>query len=73
MYFRNERLQYFLNRWPGRRTFGIYRFLPIFFVAGAVLEFSMIKWQVGETNFYKVYKRNQARKIVATRLSQENA
>ena len=44
-------LRYYLNLWPGERHFGIYRFLPIFFVLGAALEFSMINWRVGETNF----------------------
>lgn len=42
-----------LNKWPGKKYFGIYRFLPIFFVLGAALEFSMINWHVGETNFCK--------------------
>lgn len=42
-----------LNRWPGKRYLGEYRFLPVFFVLGAALEFSMINWQVGETNFCK--------------------
>lgn len=42
-----------LDKWPGKKTFGIYRFLPIFFVLGAALEFSMINWTVGETNFCK--------------------
>lgn len=44
---------------PGDRTFGLYRFLPFFFAFGAVLEFSMIKWTVGETNFYNTYKKRQ--------------
>lgn len=43
----------FLDKWPGKRTFGIYRFLPLFFGLGAALEFSMINWHVGETNFCK--------------------
>lgn len=47
----SRNLKHFLNRWPGKETFGIYRFLPIFFTLGAALEFSMINWRVGETNF----------------------
>lgn len=43
-----------LDKWPGKRIFGIYRFLPVFFVLGAALEFSMINWTVGETNFCKL-------------------
>lgn len=47
-------LKNFLNKWPGKKTFGLYRFLPIFFVLGAALEFSMINWRVGEVNFCKL-------------------
>lgn len=47
------RLRKLLNQWPGKNIFGIYRFLPAFFVLGAALEFSMINWTVGETNFCK--------------------
>ncbi|XP_064538863.1 small integral membrane protein 4 [Drosophila montana] len=53
-----------LDSWPGKRRFGIYRFLPLFFVLGAALEFSMIKWTVGETNFYRTFKRRQAKNYV---------
>jgi len=45
---------------PGKKYFGLYRFLPFFFVLGAALEFSMINWTVGETNFYRTYKKRQA-------------
>lgn len=44
-------VQRLLDSWPGKQRFGIYRFLPIFFVLGAALEYSMINWTVGETNF----------------------
>ncbi|XP_022210463.2 small integral membrane protein 4 [Drosophila obscura] len=53
-----------LDSWPGKRRFGIYRFLPLFFVLGAALEFSMINWTVGETNFYSTFKRRQAKNYV---------
>jgi len=49
-----------LDKFPGKKTFGLYRFLPFFFVLGASLEFSMINWTVGETNFYRTYKKRQA-------------
>jgi hypothetical protein len=35
---------------PGKR-FGVYRTLPIFFLFGAALEYSMIHWRAGTTNF----------------------
>lgn len=43
-----------LDKWPGKKYLGIYRFLPIFFALGAALEFSMIHWKVGSTNFCKI-------------------
>lgn len=61
---RNNVLRKVLDAIPGKRRFGVYRFLPIFFCMGAALEFAMIKWTVGETNFYRVYKKKQAAKLV---------
>lgn len=52
-----------INNLPGRKRFGIYSILPLCFLAGAVLEFSMIHWTVGETNFYRIYKRNQVERL----------
>ena len=49
-----------LDSVPGKKYFGLYRFLPFFFLLGASLEFSMINWTVGETNFYRTYKKRQA-------------
>jgi hypothetical protein len=46
-------LRRFLDKWPGKKYLGIYRFLPIFFFLGAALEFAMINWHVGEVNFCK--------------------
>ncbi|XP_059491278.1 small integral membrane protein 4 [Neocloeon triangulifer] len=59
----NRGLQKLLDKWPGKKTFGIYRFLPLFFALGAALEFSMINWTVGETNFYRTYKRRQVQEL----------
>ncbi|KRK06741.1 small integral membrane protein 4 [Drosophila yakuba] len=53
-----------LDSWPGKKRFGVYRFLPLFFFLGAGLEFSMINWTVGETNFYRTFKRRQAKNYV---------
>lgn len=52
-----------LDKLPGKEIFGVYRFLPVFFCLGAALEFSMINWRVGETNFYKTYKSRQAKEL----------
>ena len=45
---------------PGKKALGVYRFLPLFFLMGAALEFSMINWTVGETNFCKGIEFNVA-------------
>ncbi|XP_021968033.1 small integral membrane protein 4 [Folsomia candida] len=55
-----------LDRIPGNNRLGMYRFLPFFFVLGAALEFSMIKWDVnGQVNFYRTYKRRRAEEVAA--------
>lgn len=48
---RSKKLARFLKRWPGEKYLGIYKFMPVFFALGALLEFSMIKFRVGEVNF----------------------
>ena len=44
-------IRFTIEKWPGKKLFGVYRFLPLFFVLGASVEFSMIKWSVGDINF----------------------
>lgn len=70
MLFYSLTLEKLLKKWPGKRLFGIYRFLPIFFVAGAALEFSMIKLHVNGVNFYDTYKRKRIDEMVEERLNQ---
>ncbi|KAL6423772.1 hypothetical protein ACFW04_010326 [Cataglyphis niger] len=65
------RLRKLFDKWPGKRIFREYRFLPIFFFLGAALEYSMINWHVGEVNFYKTYKRRRIEELVEERLQQE--
>ncbi|XP_077869387.1 ubiquinol-cytochrome c reductase complex assembly factor 5-like [Saccoglossus kowalevskii] len=63
--YTSSRLRYFLKKWPGKKTLGVYRFLPLFFVVGAGLEWVMINAKVapgGET-FYDVYRRKQAESL----------
>ncbi|XP_004525864.2 small integral membrane protein 4 [Ceratitis capitata] len=68
MPFYNNSIRRILDKWPGKQRFGIYRFLPLFFVLGAALEFSMINWTVGETNFYHTFKKRQAKNFVEEKL-----
>ena len=57
-----------LDKVPGKQLFGIYRFLPAWFILGAALEFSMINWTVGETNFYRTYKKRQVINAIESEL-----
>ena len=54
---------------PGK-ALGEFRLLPVFFVMGALLEFTMIHWKVGEVNFYNTYKRRRVEEAVEGRLQQ---
>ncbi|KAK3872774.1 hypothetical protein Pcinc_022169 [Petrolisthes cinctipes] len=69
----SSQLKKLLDKWPGKRLFGIYRFLPAFFILGAALEFSMINWHVGEVNFYRTFKRRQAHDAAVKELQEEIA
>ncbi|XP_047388012.1 small integral membrane protein 4 [Sciurus carolinensis] len=42
---------------PGKQRFGLYRFLPFFFILGGTMEWIMIKVRVGQETFYDVYRR----------------
>ncbi|KAL1459988.1 hypothetical protein WDU94_011929 [Cyamophila willieti] len=67
--FYSKTLKNLTKAWPGKKYFGIYRFLPIFFGIGATLEYVMIKWDFNEqVNFYRTYKRRQASIIAEERL-----
>ncbi|XP_033219805.1 small integral membrane protein 4 [Belonocnema kinseyi] len=68
-----RRFQKIAKKWPGEKYFGEYRFLPLFFVAGAALEFCMINWHVGEVNFYRTYKKKRVEELVNERLSRESS
>lgn len=69
MHWYSSSLRNILDKWPGKKSLGIYRFLPIFFALGAALEFSMINWTVGETNFYRTFKKRQAKNIIESKLA----
>ncbi|XP_019951645.1 ubiquinol-cytochrome c reductase complex assembly factor 5 [Paralichthys olivaceus] len=56
----NKTLKYVLSLVPGRRRLGTYRFLPIFFCIGGVMEWIMINVRIGRETFYDVYRRKQS-------------
>ncbi|CAJ0931543.1 unnamed protein product [Ranitomeya imitator] len=45
---------------PGKKRFGMYRFLPFFFVLGGAMEWFMINIRIGKETFYDVYRRRQS-------------
>lgn len=60
-------LKKILVAYPGEKYFKEYRFLPVFFFAGAALEYVMINWVFGGTNFYKTFKRRKVQEIIEER------
>lgn len=68
----SRKLRKLINKLPGK-ALGEYRLLPLFFLVGAALEYSMIHWHVGEVNFYTTYKHRRVEELVEERLKQEEA
>ncbi|MBN3287910.1 SMIM4 protein, partial [Polyodon spathula] len=64
----NRGVKQLLDLVPGRRRFGIYRFLPFFFVLGGTMEWIMINVRIGKETFYDVYRRKQAERGYQQRL-----
>lgn len=56
-------LKKIINNWPLRKYIGVYAFMPLFFIIGGLIEYSMINLNVGNANFYKVYSRNTAQQL----------
>lgn len=49
----NNKIKRLLNMVPGKRRFGVYRFLPFFFVLGGAMEWFMINVRIGQETFCK--------------------
>ncbi|KAM9344417.1 ubiquinol-cytochrome c reductase complex assembly factor 5 isoform 1-T1 [Pholidichthys leucotaenia] len=60
MFNRRKTITNLLSIVPGKRRLGPYRFLPIFFCVGGVMEWIMINVRIGKETFYDVYRRKQA-------------
>ncbi|KAL2104003.1 hypothetical protein ACEWY4_000871 [Coilia grayii] len=60
MFRKSRNIKYFLSLVPGKRRLGTYRFLPIFFCIGGVMEWIMINVRIGKETFYDVYRRKQS-------------
>ncbi|NP_001289975.1 ubiquinol-cytochrome c reductase complex assembly factor 5 [Danio rerio] len=57
---KSQNLKYMLSLVPGKKRFGVYRFLPVFFCIGGVMEWIMINVRIGRETFYDVYRRKQS-------------
>ncbi|KAG9269589.1 small integral membrane protein 4 [Astyanax mexicanus] len=56
----SKNLKYLLGLMPGKQRFGVYRFLPVFFCIGGVMEWIMINVRMGRETFYDVYRRKRS-------------
>ncbi|XP_040103102.1 small integral membrane protein 4 isoform X2 [Oryx dammah] len=66
--FSRTQVRRVLQRVPGKQRFGVYRFLPFFFVLGGTMEWIMIKLRVGQETFYDVYRRKASERQYQRRL-----
>ncbi|XP_028374098.1 small integral membrane protein 4 isoform X2 [Phyllostomus discolor] len=66
--FSRAQVRRILQRVPGKQRFGVYRFLPFFFVLGGTMEWIMIKVRVGQETFYDVYRRKASERQYQRRL-----
>ncbi len=53
MFRKSQNLKYILSLVPGQSRFGTYRFLPLFFCIGGVMEWIMINVRIGKETFCK--------------------
>ncbi|XP_066473234.1 ubiquinol-cytochrome c reductase complex assembly factor 5 [Tiliqua scincoides] len=57
---------------PGKKYFGVYRFLPFFFILGGAMEWFMINVRIGRETFYDVYRRKQSERQHEQKLEDEH-
>ncbi|XP_053241615.1 small integral membrane protein 4-like [Podarcis raffonei] len=55
-----HKIKLLLNMVPGKQRFGVYRFLPFFFILGGAMEWFMIRVRIGKETFYDVYCRKRS-------------
>nr|XP_057907444.1 small integral membrane protein 4 [Doryrhamphus excisus] len=70
MFQRSKNLRYLLSLVPGKRRFGPYRFLPVFFCIGGVMEWIMINMRIGKETFYDVYRRKRSEREYQQKVSE---
>ncbi|KAM6300917.1 ubiquinol-cytochrome c reductase complex assembly factor 5 [Aegotheles albertisi] len=68
----SSRVRRLLQRVPGKRRFGVYRFLPFFFLLGGAMEWVMINVRVGKETFYDVYRRKRSERQYEARMGKSD-
>ncbi|NXI43540.1 SMIM4 protein, partial [Galbula dea] len=64
----SKRVKRLLQLVPGKQRFGVYRFLPFFFLLGGAMEWFMINVRIGKETFYDVYRRKQSERQYEARM-----
>ncbi|NWR74634.1 SMIM4 protein, partial [Centropus bengalensis] len=64
----SKRVKRLLQLVPGKRRFGVYRFLPFFFLLGGAMEWVMINVRLGPETFYDVYRRKRSERLYEARM-----
>ncbi|KFQ77272.1 Small integral membrane protein 4, partial [Phaethon lepturus] len=67
----NKRVKRLLQLVPGKRRFGVYRFLPFFFLLGGAMEWFMINVRIGKETFYDVYRRKRSERQYEARMEEK--
>uniref|UniRef100_A0A670IPA5 Ubiquinol-cytochrome c reductase complex assembly factor 5 n=1 Tax=Podarcis muralis TaxID=64176 RepID=A0A670IPA5_PODMU len=52
-----HKIKLLLNMVPGKQRFGVYRFLPFFFILGGAMEWFMIRVRIGQETFCKYFHK----------------
>ncbi|XP_071611803.1 ubiquinol-cytochrome c reductase complex assembly factor 5 [Heliangelus exortis] len=68
----SRRVKQLLQRVPGKQRFGVYRFLPFFFLLGGAMEWFMINVRIGKETFYDVYRRKRSERQYEARMEKND-
>ncbi|KFU88261.1 UPF0640 protein C3orf78, partial [Chaetura pelagica] len=68
----SRRVKRLLQLVPGKRRFGVYRFLPFFFLLGGAMEWFMINVRIGQETFYDVYRRKRSERQYEARMEKSD-
>ncbi|NXX18275.1 SMIM4 protein, partial [Podargus strigoides] len=68
---KSRRVRRLLQLMPGKQRFGVYRFLPVFFLLGGAMEWFMINVRIGKETFYDVYRRKRSERQYEARMEKK--